>query len=99
MKNRTRSFSIVSRLSSATILASALAFSPAHASDHQDLDEWCSASQAQLAACILGALVVFPVVFLEELGQRFEDACVNSGGEYRDDVGVAYPHQWGCDNT
>ena len=79
-----------------SILAAALASSPAHASDHEDLGDWCTESQAQLAACLLFSPLLI-AAGLEEIGQGFDDACVNSGGEYRDDVGTAYPHQWGCD--
>ena len=73
-----------------------LLMSAAPASDHQNLEEWCQESQAQLAACVVGALVVVPVRVLEEAGEAFEAACVADGGEYRDDVGTGYPHQYGC---
>ena len=100
-----RSGSWIGAFLCSSILAAALASSPAHASDHEDLGDWCTESQAQLAACVLGALVVGIPLILHELGERFEDACVNSGGEYREGVGPGYPTgpapetQWGCDEA
>lgn len=111
MTRHTRRSHGVSRRSKATFLAAAislaaLGFSPGAArAEEPGLDEWCQESQAQLAACVVAALVVLPVVFLDELGERFEAACTADGGTYREGVGAGYPTgpapetQWGCEGA